>query len=156
MRSPLRPHASSMPTRCARSARASSPRSALRRRQKLTTAAASMLACVRWSRAASATTNDRERNCESCALQHFGATRGELVRFTFTRTTSEALLALCACEVDAFQHQTELGRIDLDMLRATLRIANAAEGARLQSLVKNARSEEHTSELQSRENLVCR
>src|SRR5690606_39729901 len=46
--------------------------------------------------------------------------------------------------------QFEVLRIDMDTHIA------GAHGQQLQSFAQNLRSEEHTSELQSRENLVCR
>lgn len=47
-----------------------------------------------------------------------------LARFALTRATSEAILTLGADEVDAFRHQAELGRIDLDVPLSASRTAS--------------------------------
>lgn len=56
-------------------------------------------------------------------------------RFRFAGTAAKALVALGSLEVDAFEHQAELCRLDLHVMLATLRVANTAKGSNLETLV---------------------
>src|SRR5690606_41222747 len=73
-----------------------------------------------------------------------------------TRRSSDLRVTLAAQENRTFEIGSSRSQRSRNLARPTLRSPWSARGSVKEVTSSSARSEEHTSELQSRENLVCR
>src|SRR5690606_25546620 len=79
----------------------------------------------------------------------------DIVSIMFAHQSTEAWTTLCNSILEARMNITGSWAMDTEMANRSLGLAGAALESSVTVSCKPSRSEEHTSELQSRENLVC-